>query len=66
VSNTRSKLLAILGPLLMLSGCVATAVAGAAISTTGNIIEGGVNAGAKTVGVAADIITGGDDEDDDD
>jgi len=61
MSNSHSKLLAFLGPLLMLSGCVATAVAGAAISTTGNIIEGGVN----TVGVAVDVVTPGGDDDDD-
>lgn len=64
MSNSHSKLLAFVGPLLMLSGCVATAVAGAAISTTGNVIEGGVNAGVKTVGVAVDVVTpDGDDED---
>lgn len=61
----RSKALAILGPAFMLSGCVAAAAAGAAVSATGTVVETTVNVGGAAVGAAVDVVTPGDDEADD-
>ncbi len=64
MSIERSRALAILGPAFMLSGCVAAAAAGAAVSTAGTVIETGANVGGAVVGAAADAVTPDRDDED--
>lgn len=54
----RKRLMTVIGPALMATGCMAAAAAGAAASTVGNVAETGVKAGGVAVDKTTDVIGG--------
>ncbi len=70
MKNEQSRTLAILAPVLMLSGCVAAAAAGAAVSAGSAVVGAGVDVAGAAVDVTGDVVgaaipgDGSDDEDD--
>lgn len=60
----RPTIIALLSPIL-LGGCIAYTAASTAVSVTATAVEAAADVTGAVVGGAADLVTGGDDEDDD-